>query len=146
MKRTPQKAMTSASVAGALRLKIEAVADEIGEILDFGLLVIMREDDGVALLAQPVDLGAQVEAGKAAANAVSRVHHDAPLRVPHGRRRRLLIKQSTARRPFLGEIAALNWPNYRAPQRSRGDVPHFAIALGSSAKRTITARRSPSRR
>ena len=62
MKRTPQKAITSASVACALRDEIEAVADEIGEVLDLGLLVIMGEDDGVALLAQPVDLGAQVEA------------------------------------------------------------------------------------
>ena len=49
---------------GRLRLaaEIEAVADEIGNVLDFGRLVIMGEDDGVALLAQPVDLGAQVEA------------------------------------------------------------------------------------
>ena len=52
---------------GRLRLadEIEAVADEIGEVLDFGLLVIMREDDRVALLAQAVDLGAQVEAREA---------------------------------------------------------------------------------
>ena len=49
---------------GRLRLarQIEAVADEIGEVLDLGRLVIMGEDDRVALLAQPVDLGAQVEA------------------------------------------------------------------------------------
>ena len=49
---------------GRLRLarQIEAVADEVGDVLDLGLLVIMGEDDGVALLAQPVDLGAQVEA------------------------------------------------------------------------------------
>jgi hypothetical protein len=49
---------------GRLRLarEIEAVADEIGEVLDVGLLVIMGEDDGIALLAEAVDLGAQVEA------------------------------------------------------------------------------------
>src|SRR3546814_7138063 len=49
---------------GRLRLaaQIEAVADEIGEVLDFRLLVIMREDDGVALLAQPVDLRPEVQA------------------------------------------------------------------------------------
>ena len=34
-----------------LARQIEAVADEIGEVLDLGLLVIMREDDRVALLA-----------------------------------------------------------------------------------------------
>ena len=49
---------------GRLRLaaEIEAVADEVGNVLDLGRLVIMGEDDRVALLAQPVDLGAQVEA------------------------------------------------------------------------------------
>jgi hypothetical protein len=64
MKRTPQNAITSASVSAALR-EIEAVADKVGEVLQLGLLVIMRQDDGVALLAQPVDLRAQVQAGKA---------------------------------------------------------------------------------
>ena len=50
---------------GRLRLatEIQAVADEVRNILDIGRLVIMREDDRVAFLAQPVDLGAQVEAG-----------------------------------------------------------------------------------
>ena len=33
-----------------LARQIEAVADEIGEVLDLRLLVIMREDDRVALL------------------------------------------------------------------------------------------------
>jgi hypothetical protein len=47
-----------------LARQIEAVADEIGNVLDFGLLVIMREDHGVPLLAQPVDLGTQVQAGQ----------------------------------------------------------------------------------
>ena len=59
--RTPQNAITSASVACAFLRQIEAVADEIGQVLDFGLLVIMRQDDRVAFLAQAVDLGAQVE-------------------------------------------------------------------------------------
>src|SRR3546814_3575102 len=44
-----------------LARQIEAVADEIGDVLKLGLLIIMREDDGVALLAQPIDLGAQIE-------------------------------------------------------------------------------------
>src|SRR3546814_19463969 len=49
---------------GRLRLaaQIEAVADEIGEVLDFRLRVIMREDAGVALLSQPVDLRPEVQA------------------------------------------------------------------------------------
>ena len=45
-----------------LARQIEAVADEIGEVLDLRLLVIMGEDDRVALLLQPRDLGEQVEA------------------------------------------------------------------------------------
>src|SRR5690606_20508662 len=45
-----------------LARQLERIADEIGEVLDFGLLIIMREDDGVAFLAEPFDFGAQVEA------------------------------------------------------------------------------------
>src|SRR4030095_16051299 len=45
-----------------LARQIEAVADEVGEVLDFRLLVIMGEDDGVAFLLQSRDLGEQVEA------------------------------------------------------------------------------------
>ena len=44
-----------------LARQIEAVADEVGEVLDLRLLVIMREDHGVALVLQPLDLGEQVE-------------------------------------------------------------------------------------
>ena len=47
---------------GRLARQIEAVADEIREVLDFRLLIIMREDDRVALALQPLDLGEQVEA------------------------------------------------------------------------------------
>ena len=45
-----------------LARQIEAVADEIGEVLDFRLLVIMGEDHRVALALQPLDLGEQVDA------------------------------------------------------------------------------------
>ncbi len=44
-----------------LARQIEAVADEIGEVLDCRLLVIMGEDHRVALALQPLDLGEQVE-------------------------------------------------------------------------------------
>ena len=44
-----------------LARQVEAVADEIGEILDRRLLVIMGEDHRVALALQPLDLGEQVE-------------------------------------------------------------------------------------
>ena len=64
MNLTPQKAITSASVVGGLAAQFEAVADEVGEVLQLGLLVVMRQDHRVALLAQAVDLGAQVEPGQ----------------------------------------------------------------------------------
>src|SRR3546814_9070567 len=41
--------------------QVQAVADEIGQILNDRILIIMGEDDGVTLLAQPVDLRAQVQ-------------------------------------------------------------------------------------
>ena len=44
-----------------LARQIEAVADEVREVLDFRLLVIMGEDDGVAFALQPLDLGEKVE-------------------------------------------------------------------------------------
>src|SRR5690606_1868872 len=51
---------------GVCRLarQLQRIADKIGEILNLGLLVIMREDHGVSVLAQPVDLSAQVETRK----------------------------------------------------------------------------------
>ena len=45
-----------------LARQIEAVADEIREVLDLRLLVIMGEDHRVALALQPLDLGEQVDA------------------------------------------------------------------------------------
>ena len=48
---------------GRLARQVEAVADEIGEVLDFGRLIIMCQDDGVALALQPLDVGAQIDCG-----------------------------------------------------------------------------------
>src|SRR6185503_1355588 len=44
-----------------LARQIEAVADKIREVLDLWLLVIMREDHGVAFAFQALDLGEKVE-------------------------------------------------------------------------------------
>jgi hypothetical protein len=57
---------------GRLAAEVEAVADKVGNVLDFGLLVIMGEDHGVALGAQAVDLGAKVEAAEAEIGCVHR--------------------------------------------------------------------------
>jgi hypothetical protein len=46
---------------GRLARQVEAVADEIGQVLQLGLLIVVRKNHGVALLAQPVDLRAEVQ-------------------------------------------------------------------------------------
>src|SRR5438270_13935284 len=35
--------------------QVETVADEVGKVLDFGLLIVMSKDDGVALAFQALD-------------------------------------------------------------------------------------------
>ena len=45
---------------GGTFAQFEAVAHKIGQILNFGLLVIMRQNDRIAFLFQPVDFGKQV--------------------------------------------------------------------------------------
>ena len=62
-----------------LARKLEAVAHEIGNVLNFRALVIVPEDHRVALLAQTVDLGAQVEAGKVQGLGSHRVTSSRPL-------------------------------------------------------------------
>ena len=67
---------------GGLARQIEAVADEIGEILKLGLLVIMREDDRVLLLAEALDLGANVDAGEVLVQFHDRIPSAARLLAP----------------------------------------------------------------
>ena len=38
----------------------ERVADEIGDVLDFGALVVVRENDGVTLASQFLDLALEL--------------------------------------------------------------------------------------
>ena len=45
MKWTPAKQMTSALVFCACLRELERVADEVGDVLDLGLLVVVREED-----------------------------------------------------------------------------------------------------
>jgi hypothetical protein len=47
-----------------LAAKLEAVPDEIGDVLDLGALVVMREDHRVALFAEAIDFAPDVEAGE----------------------------------------------------------------------------------
>jgi hypothetical protein len=46
---------------GRLARQVERVADEVGDILDFAVLIIVRQDHGVLLTTQAIDLGQQVE-------------------------------------------------------------------------------------
>ena len=64
MKCTPQNAMTSALVFCAARARPQRVADVVGEILDLRLLVVVREDDRVALLLQALDLLLELPGGR----------------------------------------------------------------------------------
>ena len=54
--------------------QIEAVADEIGQILYLGLLIIMREDHRIAFFAQAIDFGEQVHPVQASAHSLACVH------------------------------------------------------------------------
>jgi hypothetical protein len=58
--------------AGCLRLaaEVQTVSDEIGKILQFRTLIIMREDDGVLFLAKSIDLRTEVQASKGSGNCV----------------------------------------------------------------------------
>ncbi len=128
MKRTPQKAITSASVACGLAGEIEAVADEVGNVLDFRRLVIMGEDDGVALLAQPVDLGAEVETLEARTGCVHGVPRPDPRHRSAGADRgQLAVSRPsgpTNRTATLASMPAARSGKAKAPR----DVPQRGVA------------------
>ena len=48
---------------GGLRLlrELEAVADEVGQVLDLRILVVVSQDDRIQLALQPLDLGEEIE-------------------------------------------------------------------------------------
>ncbi len=85
---------------GGLAAQLQRVPHEIGEVLQFGLLVVMREDHSVALLAQPVDLGAQVEPGEAPRPVEALVGHVEvfPDCCYRGRYRAIVVKPKPERR------------------------------------------------
>ena len=56
MKCTPQKTIESASVRRGLAREPERVADEVGDVLHLGHLVVVGEDDRLALLRERADL------------------------------------------------------------------------------------------
>ncbi len=53
---------------GRFARQAERVADEIGDVLHFGALVVVREDDGVAVAGEALDLGRQGNVGHGAKN------------------------------------------------------------------------------
>ena len=59
MKCTPQKAITARRRRGRLAREAERVADVVGDVLDLGHLVVVREDDRVALARERAHLGLQ---------------------------------------------------------------------------------------
>ena len=55
------RGLSSEAEAVTLARKFEAVANEIGEVLDLRLLVIMREDHRIAVALEALNLGKEVE-------------------------------------------------------------------------------------
>ena len=55
MKWTPQKTITARVGGGGLLGEPERIADEVGDVLDLGALVVVRQDHRVALVSQPLD-------------------------------------------------------------------------------------------
>ena len=55
MKWTPQKTMTLGVDLLALARQLERVADEVGDLEDLRPLVVVRQDDGVALALERAD-------------------------------------------------------------------------------------------
>ena len=52
--------------------ELERVADEVGDVLDLAVLVVVREEDRVALLLEALDLGLEVDFHRHA----TRCHHE----------------------------------------------------------------------
>ena len=59
MKCTPQNAITDGLRRGRLAREAERVADVVGDVLDLGQLVVVGEDDRVALVGERAHLGLQ---------------------------------------------------------------------------------------
>ena len=52
---------------GGFARQLQAIADEICYILDFTILVVMRQDDGIEFALQPRDLRYQIDRGRTTA-------------------------------------------------------------------------------
>jgi hypothetical protein len=77
MKCTPQKAMTRRRCGRLLR-EAERVADVVGHVLDLGQLVVVGEDDGVALAGERADLGLQLADPRRVSGAASQASEGWP--------------------------------------------------------------------
>ena len=62
MKCTPANRMTSALVFLACLRELQRIAEEIGDVLDVAVLVVVRENDRVALALEAADLVFEVDA------------------------------------------------------------------------------------
>ncbi len=79
MKCTPQNTIVEASTVGRDAGEPERVADVVGDVLDLGQLVVVSQDDRVALLREPANLvGPTV--GEASASSVTGSMYAAPAR------------------------------------------------------------------
>ena len=139
MKCTPQKTITSPSAGRRLAREPERVADVVGDVLDLGHLVVVREDHRVALGRQRAHLvlqrgdllGASAPRApglrrepSAASGAIGRGFMAADLQdqrqVERGRR----VRQRAHRDPFYPRLRAL-------PGASRSVTPPLASSCGA---------------
>ena len=141
---------------GRLARQVEAVADEIGEVLDFGLLVIMGEDDRVALALQPLDLGraGRGPSGCAVGRSFLFLRRALALalpRAPHymganGRYTRRLRSPSVGEaRDHLGIVesrprAAASRSSARPPVRAASRASRIGTSACACLRRSATAR------
>ena len=78
MKCTPAKRMTSAVRLLRRLRELERIAEEVGDVLDVAVLVVVREQDRVALVLEAPDLLFEVEGDGALEQRVHLAIHLAP--------------------------------------------------------------------
>ena len=130
MKWTPQKAITSASAAAALRERPSESPTKCGHVLDLGHLVVVGEDHGVALLGERAHLvlhAGDLLRGRAAGSAAGgRVGSSIGfMRSPRVVLRRFLPYD---RKPMHAKHSKVSDSEAKTPRR-RGSPTHVTLAV-----------------
>ena len=108
---------------GRLLRQVEAVADEIREVLQRRFLIVMRQDDGVAFLAEAIDLGAQVEAGAEQVEACVHQACNLPLSPFVVSPSNHEVAEAEQPRPSTGSGRTEGWVRFIPPGNARRRLP-----------------------